>query len=917
MEKMKKIFQYTSVKIILGLLTTITLFFTLLPFGASYFLKDWLVKNGAESASIESIRYNPFYGRLTVRGVDITSDSKERFHHSTLVINVGITSLFKRDIHIQQIEYHDLFIDLQQFADGSWRYGSFNIKDAASDSVSENDGPKTQPWFLSADQVRIKNSRVQLLTPDIEMTLSIDSAELTRFTTKERQPSGRFHLTGKLDDSPITIDLDTLQVNPDLQLGGNIHISKFNLDEITAFTKNILPVFTGNLSIDGNVLLNHSIKSGFEAQYHGKITANSIHLEKDERNTSVDTIAWGGALTVNAPAKAAAQVTADGTLSINGAALEMQDIALTEEAMQWKGKVHFEATDQGKLNTQGSIKLGRFEYQSSEGAGLKAGLNSLTINTINISNSSNYTIGTIVAEDIQTTVPGDMPLVVSLPTLSFSGLATGDLENFTIAETALENLQVKSTLNETILTGLQQFSVKDIRANVQQNFSARDIAIETLTLLTSKENSKDKNVLSLSHANLDQISYDPGSGLKGDTLNLSGLRADIVRDKDGVMNFSQRLEAMKIPAPETGEDVAAELPAKEKSPPAPITFGEILLSGNSNVSFIDQTLAVPYSTNLSIRKFQVTDLDSTRQEKQMDLLFEGNLEQRAPIKISGNLAPFNEKPTINLDLIVKNYPLTSLSSYTVQSVGTALAGGQLKIESKLKLIDDTLDLKNSVFLEQLETETISQELATELNNQLPIPLDAALAMLRDSDRNINLDIPISGPVNDISVGISDIVVTALSKSIVSAASSYFVYALGPYAALAYVGMKVGEEMMQVNLPPIQFQPGERILLKEQTDYLERIATILKERPETDLQLIPLVASWELFSEEEREIQKANPVDLNGEQKQSLRELGQQRAAEIQTYLSDTHTIDKTRLLVSSTSIKQPEDTQPAVLLEVK
>lgn len=915
--KFKKAFQYTSVKISIGLLTLITLFFVLLPFGASYYLKDWLVKNGAESASIESIRFNPFLGRLTVRGVDIKGAEKKLFHHSNLVINIGLTSLFERDIHIQEIIYQDIFIDLQQHDDGSWRYGSFSMVNDESTPKAEESLPASKPWFFSADQVSLNNCKLRFLTPDIDMLLTIDSAELKKFTTREQQPGGTFHLTGDLDGSPISIDLNKLQVKPALQIDGDISISKFNVDEIAAFTKDTLPVFRGNLSVNGKVVLNNSAQSGLKAQYQGNISANTIHLEKDVLNANVDSIGWDGKFSYTAPPKAAAQAIADGNLGINGSTVKMQEMILTEEAIQWKGKVNFDLTDEFKLTTQGDVQLGRFDFQNEEGNGITAGLDGIAINDIIIRDSSNYTIGTIVTDNIEATVPGEIPLQVNLPKFSINGLSTDDLATFTIAATGFENLQVRSTLTATMLARLQRFSVKDISANTEQDFSATNIGIETLLLLSPKENNEGQEIVSLARADLNQISWNPTSGLNGDTLNLSGFVADIVRDKDGVMNFSQRFDAMKTVLPESDQNTVAATPAKEHSQSAPITFSEIALTGDSKVSFIDQTLAVPYSTNLEISTIRITDLDSTRPEKQMSLLFEGNLEKRAPIKITGEIDPFKEKPAIHLDLLVKNYPLTSLSSYTVQSVGTTLAGGQLKVTSKLNLTDDTLDLKNSVFLEQLETDTISQELADELNNQLPIPLDAALAMLRDSDRNINLEIPISGPINDISVGISDIVVTALSKSIVSAASSYFVYALGPYAALAYVGMKVGEEMMQVNLPPVQFQPGEQMLKKEHTDYLERIANILKERPETDLQLSPMVASWELFSEEERAMQKKKPLEMSNEQKQLLDELGQQRAAEIQNFLSATHSIDKTRLLVSSTSIKQPEDTQPAVILEVK
>jgi hypothetical protein len=225
-------------------------------------------------------------------------------------------------------------------------------------------------------------------------------------------------------------------------------------------------------------------------------------------------------------------------------------------------------------------------------------------------------------------------------------------------------------------------------------------------------------------------------------------------------------------------------------------------------------------------------------------------------------------------------------------------------------------MKNNILLRKLETKTIEPELAAELNNQLPVSLDAALSLLRDNERNISLDVPLSGPVSELNVGISDVLVTALSKAIVPAASGYLMYALGPYGALAYVGMKVGEKMLEVKLPPIVFVPQEASLNEEHIKYLERIGKILQDRPEADIQLCPRVASWEFLTEEEKAAVPGGVVPVDGEKENDLLQLGQQRAVAVQNLLKEEYGIGHNRLLICDTAIDTKKDAVPAVLLQM-
>ena len=58
-------------------------------------------------------------------------------------------------------------------------------------------------------------------------------------------------------------------------------------------------------------------------------------------------------------------------------------------------------------------------------------------------------------------------------------------------------------------------------------------------------------------------------------------------------------------------------------------------------------------------------------------------------------------------------------------------------------------------------------------------------------------------------------------------------------------------MLQVKLPPVVLAQQETTVNDEHAPYQERIGKILQDRPESDIQICPRVASWEFMTEEEK------------------------------------------------------------------
>ncbi len=1061
--KIKKVRVKRWMKIVGGLVAALVLFFLLVPVGAKYYIADWLKKNGADNVTIEKLRFNPFTGQITLGETDVQFEGRSLLRDSSVVLDFGLAPIFNHHVRLEKAEFRDFAIDLEQYKDGNWRIGSYTLPVLGETTTPESVEEKASTWTYLTDDAVLKDCTVHLKTPDLDMTFMIEEAELVRLSTQVGSPVGSFTLKGLINESPINLQLDTLQIVPDLKIGGNISIAGFQLKEIARLLRDVMPTLAGEVGVDGKLRFSMGAGKGVQADYNGAVGISGSDIGNGDFATKFDNLSWKGHINYAGPEKSPLKIETDGLLAARGLNLQlpasqlvMKESAIdfsgktsvtidknilvahdgslllegvelvvppygiVEQKLSWQGTAQYDSDNKGQgplVSTDGLLTLGEFEVGgeeqsapfalagtmaswqgavgfSQQDAGKKSlvkldgtfvggdfrtslteqqlrfgqeklelktktnlsfgetmdigGLSSLDLLKFTLFEGENNSpsvsldrlaiadvegrgaksmgVKDLLVEGLKATVAGNFPLDIAVPKIKLSAIGTEDLATFTAGELQVQGPHVTAIHNGKELVRLDGLTVKNISVDAETTVRADNLQLEKFAFLGGQDNPVKKAAVSFVDASLGKISWSKSAGLQGDTLHFDDLVAAVVRDKDGTINISKQLADMQKDARQE-ETAGSEAKTKKPAPAvaaedasgdkaAPLKLQKIVVAGKSAVFFEDYTLAVPYITNLAISRLELTGIDSSKLDQKTELLLEGELEKRAPLVVSGQISPFKAKPSLNMKVSLKNYPLSSLSSYTVQSVGTALASGQLQLKSKLALADDKLDMDNNILLKKLETKTISPELAAELNNQLPLPLDSALSILRDSDENISLDIPLKGPVSELNVGVSSVLITALSKAIVPAASGYLMYALGPYGALAYVGMKVGESMLQVELPPVVFAPREASLTEDHGKYLQRIGKILQDRPETDIQICPRVASWEFLTEEDKKAVKGNVIEVDEDKRPELIELGQQRATAVQGLLASEYGIDQGRLLICNTTIVTEKDAVPEVLLQL-
>lgn len=267
----------------------------------------------------------------------------------------------------------------------------------------------------------------------------------------------------------------------------------------------------------------------------------------------------------------------------------------------------------------------------------------------------------------------------------------------------------------------------------------------------------------------------------------------------------------------TSGDGTASVPlAGEKKQVIPIKIEKITLQGG-NVRFTDNFVKPNYTANLREIGGRVTGL-SSEAGSQADVELRGSYDNVAPLTIAAKINPLSAKPYLDLQADVKGIELTSMSTYSGKYAGYAIDKGKLSVFVKYKIENDQLEAENRVFLDQL---TFGDAVDSPDATKLPVRL--AVSLLKNRNGEIDINLPISGSLNDPQFSVGGLIVKVVVNLLVKAATS-------PFALIGSM-FGSGEELSSV-----EFDPGRAALTAEATKRLENLSKALVDRPALRLEI---------------------------------------------------------------------------------
>ena len=345
------------------------------------------------------------------------------------------------------------------------------------------------------------------------------------------------------------------------------------------------------------------------------------------------------------------------------------------------------------------------------------------------------------------------------------------------------------------------------------------------------------NWKSLSLRGID-LAMAPGAAtrLSVEETALSDFYARIVLDENGRLNLQDvtRASAPASAASAGGAGAAAAasgvtvanaapLPAAASSAPAPIVkFGPIAVV-NGRVAYNDRFVKPNYNANLSELTGRLAAFSSEPpapgQPPQLaDLAITGRVEGTATLDISGKVNPLAKPLALDLHAKVRELELPPLSPYAIKYAGYGIERGKMSVDlAYLVLPDGQLTASNKIVLNQLAFGDKVEGATASL------PVKLAVALLSDRNGVIDLDLPVSGSINDPQFSLGGIIWKVITNLIVRAVTAPF-----SLLASAFGGGSSSE------MSSIEFAPGTAALTPAARETLDKVAKALAERPAVSL-----------------------------------------------------------------------------------
>jgi hypothetical protein len=295
-------------------------------------------------------------------------------------------------------------------------------------------------------------------------------------------------------------------------------------------------------------------------------------------------------------------------------------------------------------------------------------------------------------------------------------------------------------------------------------------------------------------------------------LRLVEPHATLIIENDRSFNAARLL----VQPAAASKAVAATPPAQAPvADPFPVRIRRLRVQ-NAKLDFTDLSLRPQFGAKIYELNGVVNGLSSKR-DARSQIELDGRVDQFGLARIRGELNPFAPRDNTDINVVFKNVDMVSTSPYTMKFAGYKVAEGKISLDLQYKLRNSQLEGSNQIVIDKL---TLGERVDSP--DALKLPLELAIAILKDSDGRINLGLPVSGNMNDPQFSYGAVLWKAIGNVLTKIVTA-------PFRALGNLFGVSGEK-----LESIEFDPGSDQLLPPEREKLKQVAQILSKRAQLKL-----------------------------------------------------------------------------------
>jgi uncharacterized protein involved in outer membrane biogenesis len=295
-------------------------------------------------------------------------------------------------------------------------------------------------------------------------------------------------------------------------------------------------------------------------------------------------------------------------------------------------------------------------------------------------------------------------------------------------------------------------------------------------------------------------------------ITLKKPAGELIIEPDKTVNLAK---IFKTPESKEKNQPPAKPATKGSNEAFPFHLGNVVVQ-NGYLVFADRSLKPNFMAKIHSMKGTVGGLSSSA-DSIAKISLEGTVNQYGLARIKGETSIYDFKHSTDIDMIFRNIEMTAMSPYSGRFAGRDIKSGKLSADLKYRIQSDKLEGNNQIIVDNLE-------LGKHVNSPdaINLPLDLAVALMKDPNGRIDIGLPIEGDLNNPKFSIGPLIWKTFVNLITKAVTA-------PFRALASV---FGGSAPK--LDKVEFDPGQAELLPPQKEKLKTLAEALQKRPQLKL-----------------------------------------------------------------------------------
>ena len=816
--------------------------FLLVPWLAERQLKSILDERLELAAEVEKIAFNPFTMVAQVDGFSaVHSDGTPLLQLQSLHANFQPTRLVLLRFQFSELQVSDLDLTVQRDASGldtftrlaqTWEATTAPVDTAAESTSDEasDDGSGLIP--IVAEAINLANLNFHVLdevpaTP-FETSLRLAEVDIGNLSTLPESRGPKSLVLEFEGGARLTVSGDH-SLNPP-ELVGSLELESFPLETVSRYLQDTLP-----LRVD-NGRLRASVQYDVRLLDQGpSLALSQIQVAIEELSATQDQ--------VDQPFLTAARLQAsNGTLSYPENQFELETLQLDQ--------IQLSATREAGEPTNLEQLIAAFSDTGAadpatvpvepEQAGTPWNVTlqrlALTDNRITFSDRNPEIpadLGidlNIEITDIDNQPDSSFPLTLNLA-LDSGGQLQVDGEISVLPDPAVATEVALSGLDLTVLQPyVNEFAFIDLESgqlalqaelitNATEPFAyAGNLRLLDLSLADQQQS---ENLFSMGALTIDGIAISLAeSSVDVSEILFDSLFARVVVNEDGTTNIGR---SIKPTAP--GSDRAPPSTTDAESDaglPFAITVGRIQVENGAS-DFTDLNLPITFDANIKELAGTVEGFAAPSAQP-LELSLEGTVDEFGLVQLDSAFDPFDILSQSRVDLQFRNLEMPAMTPYTIKFAGREIANGSMDVNLSYNIEASQLAANNQVVLRDLQLGE-----RVEYPDAMDLPLDMATALLKDVNGVIDLEVPVTGDVNDPDFNLGPAIRRAITNVLVNLVTAPF----------RLLGSLIGGDAADID--SIRFQPGRTEVSPPEQQVLQQLFEALSQRPQLILE-IPLIAS---------------------------------------------------------------------------